>query len=224
MSKGELVRTLYGYWLSGPTYKVVAALALLDLPYQYRHIDLRAGANRTPEFRALNPFSQVPVLVEAGVTWVQSGAILTHLAETNRRLDGVSVQEQADIRAWLYWDTDQFVPAIFRPRARALGFIDISDQQLDPFRALALRCFKLLERRLADRPWLATDHLSIADIAVAGSLLFANEGGYDVSGFPNLRAYRDRFAATPGIASIASMIPKGDMMMNETDNRGNANV
>src|SRR6185369_3396894 len=56
--------TLYGIWLSGPTYKAGLALSLMGQPFAYKHVDLRAGAHKQPEYLAINRFGQVPALVD----------------------------------------------------------------------------------------------------------------------------------------------------------------
>jgi hypothetical protein len=54
--------TLHGLWLSGQTYKVALMRSMCAEAYAYRHVDLRAGRHKTPEFLALNRYGRVPVL------------------------------------------------------------------------------------------------------------------------------------------------------------------
>ena len=58
---------LYGAPLSGHAHRAQLLLSLLDLPYEYRPVDLAKGEQRTPAFLALNPFGTVPVLDLPGV-------------------------------------------------------------------------------------------------------------------------------------------------------------
>ena len=58
---------LYGYELSGNSYKAKLMLSLLGLEYEWIKVDLLAGAHKQPEFLALNPFGQVPVLVDENI-------------------------------------------------------------------------------------------------------------------------------------------------------------
>lgn len=67
---------LYGFALSGHCHRVELFLALLDLPCTYVQMDLPAGEHKRPEFLALNPFGQVPVIQDGGVTLGDSNAIL----------------------------------------------------------------------------------------------------------------------------------------------------
>ena len=73
--------TLYGIWLSGPTYKAGLALSLMGQPFAYKHVDLRAGAHKQPDYLAINRFGQVPALVDGDLKLCQSGPILLYLAD-----------------------------------------------------------------------------------------------------------------------------------------------
>lgn len=75
-------RTLYGYWRSSAAYRVRIALALKGLDYDYKGIDLRAGAQGGVGFKLLNPQGFVPYLIDGEVGLNQSLAIIEYLDET----------------------------------------------------------------------------------------------------------------------------------------------
>lgn len=72
---------LYTYWRSSASYRVRIALNFKGLPYQSVPVDLRDGAQRLPEYTALNPQGLLPTLVHGAVTLSQSPAILEYLEE-----------------------------------------------------------------------------------------------------------------------------------------------
>jgi len=78
---------LHGYWRSGAAYRVRIALALKGLSYEQQGHDLRTGAQKAPDYVALNPQGMVPALeapTESGVAVItQSPAILEWLEETH---------------------------------------------------------------------------------------------------------------------------------------------
>jgi maleylacetoacetate isomerase len=78
--EGEAMR-LYDYWRSSAAYRVRIALNFKGLAYEQVPIDLRAGAQRTPEFLEINPQGLVPVLEDDGVRLSQSLPILNYLEE-----------------------------------------------------------------------------------------------------------------------------------------------
>ena len=73
---------LYGYWRSGTSYRTRIALNLKGLAYEQRPVDLRTGAQRTPEYLAVNPQGLAPALVTPEGVLTQSPAILEWLEET----------------------------------------------------------------------------------------------------------------------------------------------
>jgi maleylacetoacetate isomerase len=72
---------LYDYWRSSAAYRVRLALNFKGLSYEQIPIDLRAGAQRTPDFLEINPQGLVPVLEDDGVVLTQSLPILNYLEE-----------------------------------------------------------------------------------------------------------------------------------------------
>jgi maleylacetoacetate isomerase len=72
---------LYDYWRSSAAYRVRIALNFKGLGYEQVAVDLRAGAQRTPEFLAINPQGLVPVLEDDGAVLTQSLPILNYLEE-----------------------------------------------------------------------------------------------------------------------------------------------
>jgi maleylpyruvate isomerase len=72
---------LYDYWRSSAAYRVRIALNFKGLTYEQVAVDLRAGAQRTPEFLEINPQGLVPVLEDDGVRLTQSLPILNYLEE-----------------------------------------------------------------------------------------------------------------------------------------------
>src|SRR5690242_659919 len=87
--------------------KVVYMLSETGLPWQFRPVDVHAGEQHTPEFRALNPNAKVPVLVDpdgpGGGRHVvfESGAILLYLAEKTGVLWPAEPAARSRVQQWL---------------------------------------------------------------------------------------------------------------------------
>src|SRR6201996_6319095 len=95
---------LYSMQRSGNSYKVRLALAMLNAPYRVIEVDILQGESRTPEFLAMNPSGQVPLLeVADGRFLAESNAILwyvaigTSLAPENRI-------ERAEALQWMFFE------------------------------------------------------------------------------------------------------------------------
>lgn len=71
---------LYGHEISGNSYKVRLFLELLKVEYEWIKVDLLKGEHRTPECLAINPFGQVPFLVDGETRLADAQAILVYLA------------------------------------------------------------------------------------------------------------------------------------------------
>src|SRR5882672_11605498 len=119
--------TLHGVALSGPTYKVALMLTLCGERFAYRHVNLREGAHKTPQFLALNRYGQVPALVDGDLKLCQSGAILQYLADKFGKMGGKTAEEKARVREWLFWEFDKLAPNVYRPRAIKRGFMKAED-------------------------------------------------------------------------------------------------
>lgn len=92
---------LYGYWRSGAAYRLRIALNLKGVTYETSGIDLRTGAQRSPDYLALNPQGMVPALEIDGLVLTQSPAIMEWLEETrpNPPLLPATPAERARVRA-----------------------------------------------------------------------------------------------------------------------------
>ena len=70
---------LYDYFRSSAAYRVRIALNLKKVDYEIRQVDLRAGDQRSDDYRALNPQGLVPMLEIDGHRLTQSVAIINYL-------------------------------------------------------------------------------------------------------------------------------------------------
>lgn len=74
---------LYGYWRSGASYRLRCALALKGLAFDYVPVNLAAGEQNAPEYRAVNPLGLVPTLeIASGARLSGSESIIEWLEET----------------------------------------------------------------------------------------------------------------------------------------------
>ncbi|MCA9694598.1 MAG: glutathione S-transferase, partial [Myxococcales bacterium] len=156
-----------------------------------------------PEFLALNPMGQVPVIDDGGVVLADSNAILVYLA---RRYDRAGrwypVDEPAQaarVQRWLSIAAGElrYGPAFARA-AKVFGVaIDEALTQSTSARVLAL-----LERSLAGAAFLVGDGPTIADVALYTYTAHAPEGGLSLAPYPNLRAWLERVEALPGFVAM----------------------
>jgi glutathione S-transferase len=187
---------LYTTLLSGHGHRVKLFLTLLDLPFEVIELNMKAGDNRKPEYLALNPFGQVPTIQDGDITLFDSNAILVYLAK--RYGDASWLPEDdlgaAAVQRWLSLAAGQVA---FGPCAARL--VTVFGAPLDHERAkgIAVKLFDVIDRELADKPFAAGDHATIADIAAHTYIAHAPEGGVSLEPYPNIRAWLRRVEALP---------------------------
>lgn len=190
--------TLFGNRESGHTYKVRLALALAGIDHGFEEIDV-VGTPREarPEpFRSLAKYGEVPLLVHDGQPYVQSNAILLHLAGHTNRLGGESEDRLARVREWLFWEANRIgfsLPNLrwhtrFEPAEPAV--LAMLRQRFDADIAR-------LNQEFSDgRAFILGDTPTVADCSLCGYLYFADQAQVTVPAA--VQAWLDRIAALPG--------------------------
>jgi len=198
---------LHRFSLSGHAHRAQLMLSLLGVPHELVEVDLTRGAHRTPEFLALNPFGQVPVIKDGETTVADSNAILVYLALTQdplRQWLPEDVQMQAQVQRWLSVAAG---PLAFGPAAARVAHLfdlPMRPQAID----VAQHLLGTVERHLDGRDWLAAPHATIADVAMYSYTAHAPEGGISLEPWPRIRAWLQRMEALPGFVGMArSPIP-----------------
>lgn len=77
----EEILHIYGNTLSQPVRSILIFCRFSNIQYEYHHIDLLKGENRSEEFSKINPFKEVPAIVHGDFKLNESAAILTYLAD-----------------------------------------------------------------------------------------------------------------------------------------------
>ncbi|MFS2318291.1 glutathione S-transferase family protein [Maricaulis sp. D1M11] len=180
---------LYGDHRSGNCLKVKWTAHYLDMDYAWRDIDILSGQTRSEEFLAINPAGQVPCLVRPdGRVLAQSNAIITFLAEGTDLIPNDPF-DRAKMFEWMFWEQYSHEPYIavrrFQKAYRQLG-----DDEIDPeLLARGRRALGVMEMRLLSRDFLVADRPTLADIALVAYTRMADEGGFDLDEFLNVRGW-----------------------------------
>ena len=192
--------TVHGDIRSGNCLKVKWMLDTLGRDYQWRPVDIMAGESRTPEFLLLNPFGQTPVVVfEDGRALAQSNATLLHLAE-GTTWTPVDPWERARMLEWLFWEQYSHEPYVAVARFQRV-YAGKTAEEVEPrliergHAALAR-----MEAAVAETAWLAGGQgATLADLALVAYTRVADEGGFDLVGYPNIRGWIGRTETAFGI-------------------------
>lgn len=193
--------TIYGQNDSGNCYKPRLLLAKLGRPF--RHVEVRSGAtgSKTEAFLVRNPNGQVPLMeLEDGRLLAESNAMLLYLAEGTRLLPADRYQRGLAYQ-WLFFEQYTHEPNV--AVRRALLVYPERAHQATPERLAATlaggnRALGVMEKQLAQTPFLAGDAISVADISLYAYTHEAHRGGFDMSAYPAIDAWLRRVEADPG--------------------------
>lgn len=196
---------LYGHELSGNSYKAKLLLALLGLEYEWVKVDLLKGAHKQPEFLALNPFGQVPVLTDGAVVLADAQAILVYLARQYGGDSWLPLEPEAMARVIRWLSTTAGEVRQGPESARLYHRFRATNINLE--RAMQRSEFILtqLNNHLAERQWLELGHPTIADVAVFPYVALAPDGQIDLGPYPQVLAWIDRVKHLPGFVGMAGI-------------------
>jgi glutathione S-transferase len=189
------------YWPKTRAFRVLWALEEIGAPYDLVRVNIREGAQATPQFRAINPMMKVPVLADGERTIAESGAILLHLAE---RFPAAQLAPAADdprrgrFLQWLFFAVGCLEPAMAEkfagatPHPSSFGWGDLT------------RVVEVLAKALAEGPWLLGEMFTAADILVGSSLAVAVQAKLIEPGAP-FAAYLARLHARPAFQTAQAI-------------------
>jgi maleylacetoacetate isomerase len=200
---------MYGFWRSSAAFRVRIALNLKRLPFQEQMIDIDAGEQYAPAYRALNPQAAVPtVILEDGTALTQSLAILEYLEETypEPALLPADASGRARVRSLaLLWAADHhplIVPRVRAYLAKALAQDEAS--RMAWVRHWLREGLTIGERRLAGDAhtdsYVHGNAPSIADLCLMSHAIAARVFKVDFSDLPTISRIvetclaRDEFA------------------------------
>lgn len=193
---------LYWHPVSLMPWRVRIALAEKGLDCEEAVIDLPGGASHQPDFLALNPFGQVPVLEDDGRVFAESTAILEYLEETHPEpaLMPAAPAARADVRQLMCWSNGPWMLSWKRWMAPAsMGFADTPEVRARGREELG-RHLTILAARLDRSPWLAGDY-SLADVCYAPLLMIADRVGLsaEMCALPSITGWLDRLRERPPV-------------------------
>ena len=194
--------TLYDMPLALNCYKVRLLLSLLGVEYRREPIDLLEGEHKTPEFLAVNPFGQLPVLREGEIVLRDSQAILVWIARKygNDSWMPSDPDQEALVNAWLSAAAYEIRLGPYDARlAKLFPWLCVNADTVRERSDVALGLFN---DRLAGRDWIALDHPTVADVAAFPAISQCGDGDISLDGYDAIETWMARFRALPGFGDI----------------------
>ncbi|UWQ15202.1 glutathione S-transferase family protein [Aliiroseovarius sp. M344] len=200
---------LYCFGESGNAYKAALTLELSEMAWEPVFVDFFNGESRSPEFLALNPMGEVPVMIDGDVTLSQSGVIQDYVSSKSGKLGGRSAAERREILRWQFWDNHKMSSVAGNTRF-LMNFLpeDKRPAEVIAFNQARLKsAYKVLEGELSQRDWLVGDQITLADISCAGYLFYPEPFGFDRAEWPAIDAWLTRISETPGWKHPYDLMP-----------------
>lgn len=202
---------LYHNPLSPNVRRVLLTAAVLGIELEEHVLDFAKGEHKSPEHLAHNANGAVPTLVDGDFSLTESRAIMQYLASKKPEagLMPKDEKDRADVTRWQFWDASHFSPALgtiafeklMKPML-GMGTTDAAKvtEALASFRRFAA----VLEKRLAGRDYVVGNALTVADLTLASSLMYAAQSEIPVSEFPNIEAWFRRISELDGWKKTAA--------------------
>jgi len=188
--------------------KVVLMLEETGLPYDLVPIDMFAGEQHQPSYRAINPNGKVPAIVDDDRVVFDSNAILLYLAERSGRFLG-ETRDRAGLLSWLLFTATGLGPFC----GQAVHFTRIHKESAyatNRYLREVERHFTVLDGRLAHSPYLAGETYTIADMAAYSWIDWADRNQLVLSDepawarWPHLRRWFVDIAKRPAVQRARS--------------------
>lgn len=179
---------LHGFGESGSAYKAALMLELSKADWELRFVDFFKGETRSPDYLAINPMGEVPVLEHGEVVLSQSSVIQSYIAEQTKCFLPSDEAEAREVARWVAWDNHKFSGYI--GTARFLNNFAPKDKRpTGVYEWLSGRLrigYKILDAHLSTRSWVAGGAPTAADFAICSYLYYPEDFGFERASYPNI--------------------------------------
>jgi len=200
---------LLGRQTSGNVQKVLFMLEEMGAAYHREDYGRQFENTTTPEYRALNPTSKVPTLIDGDVAIWESNTILRYLAAVGAPgLTGATPAERTLVERWM----DFLLAAINPGYLAAFKGVKLAPEERSPdydsqIKDLVAQC-AIIDGHLAGKSFLALDRLTIADIASVPILKRCLDFKIDRPALPNLERWALAIAERPAFLAATGVAPR----------------
>jgi glutathione S-transferase len=193
---------LYLNVLSPNVRRVRLVIAALGLDVEEKTVDFAKGEHKSPDYLAMNPNGAVPTLVDGDFVLTESRAIMQYLA-SKKPESGLLPRDEmqrADVVRWQFWDASHFASHVgtiaFEKLVKPMmGMGEPVQAKIDEALVNFRRFAAVLDKRLAGKSYLVGNAVTIADLTLAASLMYAKQTEIPLAEFPNVEAWFGRITA-----------------------------
>jgi len=191
------------YWPTPNGHKITLFLEESELEYNLVPVNINFGEQFAPEFLKIAPNNRMPAIVDHHptdggdpISVFESGAILLYLAEKHGRFMPRDVRGRFEVVQWLMWQMGGLGPML----GQTHHFVAYAPEQIpyavDRYVNEAGRLYAVLNKRLTDREFIATDY-SIADMACYPWIARHERQRQRLDDFPEVKRWFEAIGARP---------------------------
>jgi GSH-dependent disulfide-bond oxidoreductase len=193
------------YWTTPNGHKITIFLEETGLPYKIMPINIGKGEQFKADFLAVSPNNRIPAIVDHApsdggkpVSIFESGAILLYLADKTGKFIARDVRGRAETIQWLFWQMGNLGPMAGQNNHFANYAVEKLPYAIDRYRNEVNRLYGVLNKRLADRAFLAGDY-SIADMASYPWIVPYERQGQKLEDFSHLKRWFEAIRSRPAV-------------------------
>jgi len=200
---------LHEYALSGNCYKIRLTAAHVGLPLERRQYDILKGETRTAQFlEEVNANGRIPVLQIGEDFLPESNAAAFYIADGSDLIPADRFA-RADLLRWMFWEQYNHEPNVatvrfWRTLVGEEKLTDLQRAQLPGKIAAGEAALALMDEHLGRSDFLVLDRITLADITLYAYTHVAEEGGFSLQPYPNVRAWLARVASHPAHIPITA--------------------
>ncbi len=192
------------YWPTPNGWKITIMLEECGLPYTVHPVNIGKGDQFKPEFLAISPNNRMPAIVDPEgpdgkpISVFESGAILQYLGRKTGQFYPADERKRVEVDQWLFWQMGGFGPMLGQTHHFRIYAPEKVQYAIDRYTNEANRLYGVLNRRLADREYVAGDY-SIADMAIVGWAKLWERQGQNIEDFPHVKRWLETMLARPAV-------------------------
>ena len=192
------------YWPTPNGHKITIFLEEAGIDYRIMPVDISAGEQFKPEFLAISPNNRMPAIVDDApadgggpLSVFESGAILVYLADKTGQFLPTELRGRKTVLEWLFWQIGGLGPMAGQNHHFAVYAPERLPYAIDRYVNETNRLYGVLDRRLADRVFVAGEDYSIADMASYPWTVGHERQGQKLADFPNFERWFRAIEARP---------------------------
>ena len=192
------------YWNTPNGHKITMFLEEAGLAYRIFPIDIGKGEQFSADFLRISPNNRIPAIVDQApadggkaLSVFESGAILLYLADKSRSFIPQDLRGRTEVLQWLFWQVGGLGPMAGQNHHFTQYAPDPVPYAIERYVKETSRLYAVLDRRLADRAYVAGDY-SIADMACYPWIVLHERQSQKLEDFPNLKRWFETIRERPG--------------------------